>query len=297
MTNPTQLDDSPFLAAIERFLAAQAGKNRSPQTIRCYRTDVTQLADWLAREPMPVTDPDEVTTADLVAYLASLGRRGLTGVSRARKLAAVREFYRFLLATKAVGESPVVGIDTPKVERHARAWLTEEEYHRMLAAAGANPRDFCILTLFLQTGIRIGELVELTLEDVDAKARTLEVRSGKGMKARTIPLEKKALQALKRWSDVRPDEVDDHLFLNYKGEPLKQWGVRDLLEKYRAAAGITKRITPHSLRHTYASHKAKMKMSPYMLQELLGHASLSTTMIYTHLAKQDIKKVQEATAL
>lgn len=283
--------------AVAAFLAAQEGRNRSPQTRRAYRTDLAQFVAWLREENALLDEPAEVAPAEVADYLTHLSRRGLSGGSRARKLAAIREFFRYLVTIKAVAESPAAGIDTPKVEKHPRAWLNAEEYTRMLAAAGGHARDFCVLTLFLQTGVRISELLALRLEDVDRAAKTLEIRAGKGMKARTIPLEQKALRALKGWLDVRPDGIDPQLFLDYRGEPLKEWGVRDLLEKYRRAAGITEHVTPHSLRHTYASHKAKMKVSPYMLRELLGHASLNTAMIYTHIAKQDITRVQEATAL
>ncbi|MDP9354554.1 MAG: tyrosine-type recombinase/integrase [Chloroflexota bacterium] len=167
----------------------------------------------------------------------------------------------------------------------------------MLVAAGGHPRDFCILTLFLQTGIRISELCELRLEDIDLAASTLHVRAGKGMAARTIELEKKATRSLKTWLSLRDASPYDYLFLNRDGEPLKEWGVRDLLEKYRTQAGITKKVTPHSLRHTFASAKAQSGVSPFQLKERLGHARLDTTSIYVHLARQNAKKVMEATSL
>jgi len=144
-----------FTAAIERFIRIQEGRNRSPQTLRAYRSDVTQLATWLHEDNSYLTDPIDVTGDDLNEYLASLSHRGVSGVSRARKLAAIREFYRSLKNSGLIDHSPVDGVDTPKRERKARTYLTPEEYHRLLAAAGAHPRDFCILTLFIQTGIRI----------------------------------------------------------------------------------------------------------------------------------------------
>ena len=158
----TTTTDTPFGAAIARFLRAQEGRNRSPQTVRAYRSDLTQLAAWLHADNPLLTDPADVTADDLNAFLAHLARAGRSGVSRARKLAAIRAFYRFLKQAGAVPDSPVEGIDTPKREKKGRAYLTPEEYNRLLAAAGGHPRDFCILTLFLQTGIRIGELCELS---------------------------------------------------------------------------------------------------------------------------------------
>ncbi len=294
-SNPTIA--ARFVAAIERFLQTQEGRNRSPQTLRAYRSDLTQLATWLRTDNPLLVDPGDVTGEDLNAYLADLGRRGLSGVSRARKLAAIREFYRFLRLAGVVGQSPVEGVDTPKREKRGRSYLTPEEYNRLLVAAGGHPRDFCILTLFLQTGIRISELCELRLEDIDLTASTLHVRVGKGMASRTIELEKKSTRSLKTWLALRDSSPYDHLFLNRDGEPLKEWGVRDLLEKYRTQAGITKKVTPHSLRHTFASAKAQSGVSPFQLKEWLGHARLDTTSIYVHMARQNAKKVMEATSL
>ena len=297
MTSSTPTIAAPFAAAIERFLRTQEGRNRSPQTLRAYRSDLTQLATWLREDNPLLVDVADVTGDDLNAFLADLGRRGLSGVSRARKLAAIREFYRFLTLAGVVAQSPVEGIDTPKREKRGRSYLTPEEYNRLLVAAGGHPRDFCILTLFLQTGIRISELCELRLEDIDLTASTLHVRVGKGMASRTIELEKKSTRSLKTWLSLREASPYDHLFLNRDGEPLREWGVRDLLEKYRVQAGITKKVTPHSLRHTFASAKAQSGVSPFQLKEWLGHARLDTTSIYVHMGRQNAKKVMEATSL
>lgn len=286
-----------FAEAIERFIRVQEGRNRSPQTLRAYRSDLTQLAGWLHVDNPYLTDPVDVTTDDLNEFLAALAHRGVSGVSRARKLAAIREFYRSLKNSGVIERSPFDGVDTPKRERKSRAYLTPEEYNRLLAAAGAHPRDFCILTLFIQTGIRISELCELRLDDIDLDAGTLTVRIGKGMAARVIELEKKGIRATKTWLAMRPLTYYDHLFLNRDEEPLKEWGVRDLLNKYCEQAGITKRITPHSLRHTFASAKAQSGVSPFQLKEWLGHARLDTTSIYVHMAKQNAKMVMEATSL
>lgn len=293
----TEKAPTSFDRAIARFVSVQEGRNRSPQTIRAYRSDLTQLAAWLHADNSLLTDPADVTADDLNAFLAHLAREGRSGVSRARKLAAIREFFRYLKLAGVVTGSPVEGVDTPKREKKGRSYLSPEEYNRLLAAAGGHPRDFCILTLFLQTGIRISELCELRLADIDLAAGTLDVRVGKGMAARTIELEKKGLRALKTWLSVREESPYDYLFLNRDGEPLKEWGVRDLLEKYCHQAGITKRVTPHSLRHTFASYKAQSGVSPFQLKEWLGHARLDTTSIYVHMARQNAKKVMEATSL
>ncbi len=265
--------------------------------MRAYHSDLSQLAGWLHQDNPFLLTPADVTTDDINEFLASVAHRGVSGVSRARKLAAIREFYRSLKNSGVINHSPVDGVDTPKRERKSRTYLTPEEYNRLLAAAGAHPRDFCILTLFIQTGIRISELCDLRLEDIDLNVGLLTVRVGKGMAARSIELEKKGVRATKTWLAMRPSTHYDHLFLNRDEEPLKEWGVRDLLNKYCDQAGITKRITPHSLRHTFASSKAQSGVSPFQLKEWLGHARLDTTSIYVHMAKQNAKKVMEATSL
>jgi integrase/recombinase XerC len=239
---------SSFLGSIERFIRTQEGRNRSPQTLRAYRTDLTQLATWLEADNPLLTDPADVTTGHLNEYLAHLAHHGLSGVSRARKLAAIREFFRYLVINRVVDQSPVEGVDTPKREKKSRTYLNPEEYNRLLAAAGSNPRAFCILTLFLQTGIRISEICELRLDDLDLITGTLTVPVGKGMAARTIELEKKGVRSLKTWLTVRDNAPYDQLFLNRDGEPLKQWGVRDLLEKYCAQAGDATLLAPHLTR-------------------------------------------------
>jgi integrase len=188
-------------------------------------------------------------------------------------------------------------VETPKKERGVRAFLRPDEYRAMLALAGGNPRDYAILQVFLQTGVRVSELCNLRLDDVDVEGRTLRVTSGKGMVARDIELEHKAILAVRSWRAVRPPSSDDHLFLNRFGEPLGERSVRRVVVKYRGKAGITKRASCHSLRHTFATVKAEKGVSPFQLKEWLGHANLNTTQIYVHMARQNAKKVMEATSL
>jgi site-specific recombinase XerD len=159
----------------------------------------------------------------------------------------------------------------PKRERNGRTYLTVAEYTRLLSLAGSNPRNYAILQVFLQTSIRISELCNLTLSDVDLADRTLTIRQGKGMSDRTIELEKKGYQAIKNYLRSRPQSLGDVLFLNYQAEPLSERGVQKLLQKYVKLSGITKKISPHSLRHTFATYTAERGVSPYQLQQWLGH--------------------------
>jgi integrase/recombinase XerD len=155
-----------------------------------------------------------------LAYLADLGR---SGVTRARKLASIREFFRYLYEHDFIPSSPAASVAIPKKERKQQTYLRPDEYARLLSAAGSNPRDFALLQVLLQTGIRVSELVSLTLTSVDMQARTILV-AGKGNKERTIPLEKKGILALKNYLAVRPKNLDQHVFLNYNGAGISRRG-------------------------------------------------------------------------
>jgi integrase/recombinase XerC len=166
----------------------------------------------------------------------------------------------------------------------------------MLSLAGAHPRDYAILQTFLQTGIRVSELASLTMSDVDFLKPAITVR-GKGGVEREIALEKRGMQALKNYLAVRGDSLSEQFFLNYQGEPISERGIRKLVVKYRKAAGISKKASCHTLRHTFATYKAEKGVSPFQLQQWLGHANLNTTQIYVHLGKQNAKKIMEQTSL
>ena len=278
------------------FLDAMLGKNRSSATLRAYKTDVLQFIRFLHENNVALTEVGDVGKVDVLEYLAALARKGLTGVARARKVSAIREYFRFLEGVGCIQKSPTAGIDTPKREKHTRQFLRSDEYTKMLSLAGGNPRDYAILQVFLQTGIRVSELANLTREDVDLIKPAIRVQ-GKGNQEREIALEKRGVQALKNYLAVRPENLSDVLFCNYKGEPISERGIRKLVVKYRKNAGITKRASCHSLRHTFATYKAEKGVSPYQLQQWLGHANLNTTQIYVHLGKQNAKKIMEQTSL
>ena len=176
-------------AALSRYVEALTGRNVSPLTLRAYAADVRQFCVWLRQNNIAVSRPDQVQRQDLREYLAELARQGRSGVTRARTLAALRGYFAFLVGEGDLPTSPVQGIETPKKERTGRTILRLDEYTKFLSLAGSNPRDFCILTVFLQTGLRVSELCDLRLNDVDLISRTLTVQSGKGQKARTIALE------------------------------------------------------------------------------------------------------------
>jgi site-specific recombinase XerD len=283
--------------ALADFLNALAGKNRSVATSRAYQTDIHQFITWLHENNIVVVSPAQVERADITEYLATLGARRLSGVSRARKMAALREYFRYLVDHQVIAKSPLSGIETPKREKNGRTALSRDEYTAILSLAGTSSRDYAILQVFLQTGLRVSELVALQLDDIDLTQRVLYVRSGKGMVARTIELERKVTQAIKNYLGIRPTAAYDRLFLNYQHEPISERGVRKLVAKYLHQAGIKKKASCHSLRHAFATAKAQQGISAYRLKEWLGHQSLETTQIYIHLGKQNAQREMEATSL
>src|SRR5215212_5882180 len=283
--------------ALADFLQALAGKNRSAATSRAYQTDIHQFITWLHENNIVVLSPTHVERADITEYLAFLAERRLSGVSRARKVAALREYFRNLVDHGQLQASPMNGIDTPKREKNDRTALARDEYLALLSYAGGNTRDYAILQVFLQTGLRVSELVDLCIDDIDLVNRVLHVRAGKGMVARSIELERKVTQAVKNYLHTRPATLAEQLFLNYTNEPISERGVRKMVAKYLKQAGIKKKASCHSLRHTFATAKAQQGVSAYRLRDWLGHSSLETTQIYIHLSKQNAQREMEQSSL
>jgi integrase/recombinase XerC len=172
------------------FLDALSGKNRSAATIRAYQTDLRQFIRFLHDTSVLMAFPKDVQKVDVIDYFSFLAKKDLTGVARARKLSAIREYFRCLEGLGQIRKSPTTGVETPRRERNARQFLRSDEYTKRLSLAGANPRDYAILQVFLQTGIRVSELAHLTMNDIDFLKPSLTV-AGKGSVSREIALEKK----------------------------------------------------------------------------------------------------------
>src|ERR671933_1373692 len=274
----TTLQHITLEKGLATFLNTLSGKNRSGATIRAYATDIAQFISFLHANNVSIHTPAEVQRLDIMEYLSDCAKRELTGIARARKLSALREYFRFLEGVGVITKSPTTGIETPKREKNGRQVLRADEYTKMLSLAGANPRDYAVLQVFLQTGIRVSELANLRTTDIDFLKPAITVR-GKGSVEREIALEKKGVHALRSYLVVRPESVSQRVFLNYKGEPISERGIRKLVVKYRKAAGITKKASCHTLRHTFATYKAEKGVSAYQLQQWLGHANLNTTQI------------------
>jgi integrase/recombinase XerC len=270
--------------------------DKSPLTIQAYRTDIQQFLTWLAEHDITVTGAQQVKRSHINEYLRYLANNGRTGTTRARKLVSLQRFFTHLVKEGVLQYSPAATVDQPRKERKPKQYLRPDEYTRLLAAAGGHPRDFALLQLFLQTGIRVSEAVAICVHELDLEHKTLMIH-GKGSKERVIPLEKKALHALKSYLSVRPKTADQRLFLNYQGEGLSIRGVRKIVEKYVKLSGITKKISCHGLRHTCATNRAALGMNAFCLKTLLGHERVTTSLEYVHIGTEELRKPMEVTSL
>ena len=281
---------------MEEFLGhLRYEQNASRHTISSYRRDLNQLAVFLAERETRLRKIDNVA---IRAFLAHLHERGLKKSSLARKLAAVRSFFQFCLKKGWVDDNVAKIVSTPKQERHVPSFLSEDEMAQFLdlpsSGSPLDLRDKALLELLYATGIRVSELVGINLEDISQAEKLVRVR-GKGKKERLVPFGRKAEQSLADYLRVRPLILKDRigetaLFLNYTGERLTVRSVERTVAKHIRETAVRRKISPHSLRHSFASHLLSRGADLRVIQELLGHESLATTQKYTHL---DLRRLLE----
>ena len=320
----TQPDSSvPLPAIIAEFLRALgAQRNFSEHTVRGYRADLTQFCAFLAGADAGAPKPGGLTRrliraapTEVRAFLAFLRSQKYSKASIARKLASLRSFYRALVRAGRIKTSPVAVVRTPKQDKRLPSCLDESQVEALLAApraalaeaAGAGngqgrhdallaARDTAILETIYSAGLRIGELVGLNVHDVDEDDGTLRVL-GKGKKERLVPLGTIAADAVEAYLHRREQTFpvgpgpDAALFVNKNGARLSARSVRRMLEKYLRRIGLPAGVTPHTLRHSFATHMLNRGADLRSVQELLGHKSISTTQIYTHLTTTRLKGV------
>lgn len=284
-------------SVVELFEKALVGANNSPKTIRAYSDDLRQFLSFLKETRVDFDEVNRLSRMDIVEYLNTMASRGLSGVTRVRKLASIRKFFNFLQDNGFLKGNPAHTVKGPIREEKDPAVLFKNEYKALLYEASGDPRDYAILQTFLQTGIRVGELVNLQLEDIDLTNKLLIVRQGKGKKDRSIPLESQAIEALTKYLTIKGKPDSGYLFLAKNGTSLDVRTVRYMVRKYVLKAGINKKASVHTLRHTFGTHKIDKGMTIPALQELLGHKKMETTYKYVHLAKTTLREQQEATAL
>ena len=295
---------------IERYLQyLQYERNASPHTIRNYRSDLLQFRDYVARErPGTPVDIARVEAVRIRGFLGFLFANRKKKTSIARKLAAVRAFFKFLQREAVLKENPAALISTPKLDRTLPRIMTEEEMNTFLDRVAEAvkvggpllPRDYAILELLYASGLRVSELVGSDLRSVNFSDSMVLVR-GKGRKERIVPFGSKAKQALLAYLPLREKLLHEHrtgtpaLFLNARGARLTTRSVDRLVKSYVRTFGPRIKVSPHSMRHAFASHLLSEGADLRSIQEMLGHKSLSTTQKYTQVSIQQLIDVYDKT--
>ena len=287
-------------ACRDLFLEAQATvRGASPHTVKAYAEDLRQFAEFAAAQG--VTDIHAVDPGLLRSYLAAMQAQNLARASRARKTAALRSFFSHLARHGHIQRSPAVGLRSVKQEHRLPKFLRSDEIDALLAAPDLTKplglRDKALLETLYASGMRAGELVTLSLGDINYDEGVIRV-VGKGNKERVTLLGRHAVFALQRYvRKGRPtllllaDQDDGALFVNRYGIRISDRGIRKLFDKYCAEASAHLKITPHVLRHTFATHLLSNGADLRLIQELLGHASVATTQMYTHVTTERLQEV------
>ncbi len=290
-----------YVADFLRFL--RLNRNVSAHTVRAYENDVSQFVEHTAAEAGVRRNqlaPEALTRAAIRSFLAAAHAQGISRASAARKLAAVRTFLRYLRREGALEDDPGALVPTPKREVRIPAHLSETEVTALLEAASGTDvlgrRDRAILELFYASGLRLSELTGLDLDDVNGSTRMARVL-GKGGKQRLVPFNTSTATAIRAYLKARPElpKPCDALFINYRGTRLSTRGVDRIVRRYVIASSSRLGISPHALRHTFATHLLQRGADLRAIQELLGHARLGTTERYTHVNAAQLLDVYKRT--
>jgi tyrosine recombinase XerC len=284
---------------VDRFLGyLDSERGYSPQTLRAYAGDLVQFLGFMA--PQGDLDPAGINAVQMRHYMAQLRQSGAARTTIARKLASLRSFYRYLMREGLVSDNPAANLTLPRREKRLPQFLDEAEVERLLQtpdlAEPAGRRDRAILEILYSTGMRIGELAAVSLEDVDLLGEAVKAK-GKGKKERLVPLGRPAIEALRDYLAIRPALAIGHspnrraVFINKGGGRLSDRGLRRIFDKYARLAGLGDRASPHTLRHSFATHLLNRGADLRSVQELLGHASLASTQIYAHVTTERLKNV------
>ncbi len=294
---------------IDKFLRyLEIEKNYSSFTLLNYREDLEDFANFLS--PVAVSTKEEkapgvakhlaLEKADYLSlrrYLAQLKERNLKSRTIARKLSCLRSFFKFLCRDGYIKDNPTLSLTTFKLDKHLPVFLTEEEMVKLLHAPQGDDeralRDQAILETFYSTGMRISELVGLNVDDIDFISGVAKAK-GKGKKERLLPVGEYALKAIRVYLDKRKKQ-SAALFLNKNGRRLTARGTRNVVHKYIRLTSLRRGVSVHSLRHSFATHLLNRGADLRSVQELLGHANLSTTQIYTHLTTDKLKSIYDKT--
>lgn len=292
----SQHDNSPLLPTIKLYVRyLRLERNLSPNTIEAYRNDLAHLEAFMKRNNLKL---ENVTLEQLHTFAASLHEYGITPRSQARVLSGVRSFFRFLVLDGVVESDPTELLEWPSLPEHLPVVLTLEEIDRiedsidLSKAEGA--RNRAIIEVLFSCGLRVSELVNMKLSDLYLEDRVLLVR-GKGNKERLVPVSNKAIADLKRWffdrnlMKIKPGE-DDYVFLNRRGAHLTRTMILIMVKRQAEEAGIKKTISPHTFRHSFATALLQGGADLRSIQAMLGHEKIDTTLVYTHISNEQLRK-------
>ena len=278
------------------FVYLRNERGLSARTLQAYRRDLEQLLRFL--ETAEIDQPGQVTQHDIRAFIAQRHRQGLGGKSLQRMLSAVRSFYKWLLREGLAEHNPATPVRAPKSPRHLPATLDADTIGQLLDIPCDTPlakRDKAIMELFYSSGLRLSELATLRWEQIDLGSGMVTV-TGKGNRSRMVPVGRIAVEALLEWRKVRGEFVsfeDPHVFVSQRGTPIATRTIQSRIRYWAKRQGMPQNIYPHLLRHSFASHMLESSGDLRAVQELLGHADISTTQIYTHLDFQHLAKVYD----
>ena len=272
-------------------------KGYADNTIAAYRNDLTQFLRYLEQQDHQYSSWAEVDKDTIINYVLNLKEREYTSSTVARKVAAIKSFFHYLMAEKVIADDPTATLDSPKVKKRLPKAISREDIERLLAAtaegkSAKSQRDHALLEMLYASGMRVTELVSLDVSDVNLASGTVRVRGKKASsKERIIPVGDRALDALQTYLNkgrmqlVR-DPEERALFLNHRGQRLTRQGLWLIIKHYVDEVGISEDVTPHTLRHSFAAHKLSQGKSLQDIQKLLGHANISTTQVYQHVGQE-----------
>lgn len=301
---------------IQQFLDyLKVEKNASPHTISSYYKDIMQFMEFLRGRNLAedIEDLDHIGQTQIRSYLAQFQRRNYTKSTRARKLSSLRNFFKYLIREGYLKNNPIISISAPKREKKLPVFLDKEVIIKLLEAPSPSGlmgvRDRAILETLYSGGLRVSELVRLNVSDIDFISETLKVR-GKGKQERMVPIGRPAVEAIRKYLGERSDLFrslkntetwgwsaksgrEQFVFANRFGARLTSRSIQRIVAKYMKQIALGSRISPHTLRHTFATHMLSAGANLRAVQELLGHKSISTTQIYTHITPERLKRVYD----
>ena len=272
-------------------------RGMSSATLLAYRREIVRMMDFLVGQGILV--PQGITTEVLRSYMGHLAKVGLSPASVKRAQSALRTYFGFLEQEKIISANPSLDIRSPKTTRKIPEYLTQQEMLKLLEGTPADSayywRNQAILEFLYATGARVSEVASITLVNLDLERRLCLVM-GKGSKERLVPLGTECCVALRRYlTDLRPnlisDSMTDIVFLNRRGSGLTTRAIHQIVQKAGRNAGLKKKVSPHTLRHSFASHLLDGGADLMAVKELLGHADISTTQIYTHVDRKHLQKI------